>query len=734
MAKDKEPQSPDDERNDSDDMRPSADTADAGAVAGDAARDGRQADSATDPPAGKVTDSTDGTEHPWGNVFQHFHGNVYAAGGMFGISSATAPAPRITGRLDEAEISKIVRTYAKPTGYDDAAKALKEERLLILTGQPGSGRRAGAVTMLDGARSPGKPLVGLSPATTLEQLAERAFEDGYGYLICDMFEENLVADLADYHWRSLLSNIRRSKAHLVVTTSVDSSLAKSTAVKHAFWQRPPAAEALQAHLGAAHVDRGVLKQVSEALGPNYPMADIETIARKIAATNDGGDVLAELQDADRLAVAKWLDDVDAQIPAVLEVAALAFVVGVSERVFEAELRHLKPLIPRFATGIDTETDKTQAEIDLKFSQLRKIRNEHPLLTVRQAPVAGGSGALAVRQVDFRAPIYRQHLLSELWNRLDTEFWDTMRIWLHRIVLEGDFDLINSLAIGLALLGLVAPDEVIDSYLNPWTDDDAIWSELTAAVYVVWQMGMHNELASLALQIAIHWAGEGSRVERRAAAFAFSGELGARFPTEAVKRLTQLAQQGELLAKHAHALLFATLAEQGADAAIVLREMRRRMASETDRPSADLVSDAVVDLLSIRDTRSGRPSVALFLIANPLRAAEVAPLWARTLCLRPWRGNAIAALRDAIGAIEHGLSHPVDLVRALGAAIGTELPPDERIELRPELLSGVQDDDANIRKSASRSKPARSQVSASLLEVFLMACASPPPKKVRPIHD
>ncbi len=284
-----------------------------------------------------------------------------------------------------------------------------------------------------------------------------------------------------------------------------------------------------------------------------------------------------------------------------------------------------------------------------------------------------------------------------------------------------------------MLSLVAPDEVIDSYLNPWTDDDASWDELTAAVYVVWQMSLHDDLATLALQIAITWAGQGSPRQRTAAALCFCGILGARFPTEAVNRLTQLAHQGEPLAQEeGYALLFATLAEQGSEAAVVLTELRKRLRTETGRPAADRICTAVVDLLSIPDPYSGRPSVALFLIANSLRTAEVGALWARVLCLRPWRADAIKALRDVLGAIERGAANPEDLVRSLGSAIGRDLPPDERIALGTELRAAtVRDEagDASARTAAGPGKSGKRWMSESLVDTFVIACASPPPREM-----
>ena len=720
MADDSAPPSPDSGSQQPGGDRQANESADPPAGDAQGSQGGRkQPDPDASQGAGKASASAEGPAPSWGNVFQHFHGSVYANQGQFGIGTPTAHQPRTTGRLEETEIGKIVRSYAKPACYDEAATALEDERIIILEGQAGSGRRAGAIAMLAQARSLEEPLVGLSPAITVEQLAERSFDKGVGYLVSDMFDDELVPELRDFHWRNVCRTIRNSKAHLVVTIGADSRIARSAVIRHISWQRPKAADALRAHLGAAMIDDAVIDGVAEALGTSYPLAEIGAIARRISTADDIGEILADLQGVGRLAVAKWLDETEMQIPAVLEVAALAFVVGVSERIFEAELRELKARIAEFAPDTDTTSDKARAEIDLRFRQLRKHRTDHPLLTVRQLPVGRGSGSLAIRHVDFRVPTYRQHVINELWSQLDAEFWDAMRRWLHGIAADGHSDLINSVAIGLALLCLVAPDEVIDSYLNPWTDEDASWNEQTTALYVVWRISMLGQLAPLALQIAIHWAGQGSRTQRRAATYAFSGELGARFPIEAVKRLTQLADQGEALARQAHALLFATLAEQGTDAAVVLHEMRRRMSVETDRPSSDLVLDAVVDLLLIRDPRSGRPSIALFLIANPLRTADIAPLWARTLCMRPWRGRAITALRHAIGAIEHGRADPEGLVRSLGSAIGRELPQDERAILRPDLLAAVQDQNGS----------ARPQVSDSLLEIFLTACASPLPREV-----
>lgn len=684
---------------------------------------------------------------PWGDVFNEFRGNVYIEEATFGTDGGPAAgkgrgAGRVEGRIEGTEISRIVRAYAPPAGYDEALLALKDDRVIIVTGEAGSGRRAGAIAMLDQFRSPEKPLVGFSPAITVEKLAARSFDAGAGYLISDMFDEKLAPELADFHWRDVCRKVRKSKAHLVVTVGPGSIAARLDAVRSFSWQRPGPADALRAHVGVVMVADEVIDKVAEALGSRYQLTDIAEIARRITAADDVVEVLADLQETDRIAVSTWLDEVDAEIPAVLEVAALAFVVGVPERIFEAMLGELKLRIAELAPEVDTTDKDAQAEIDLRFRRLRKQRSDHRLLTVRQLPVGHGSGSLAIRHVDFRVPAYREHVVAELWNCLPGDFWAAMRRWLQDLAADNfpglirRIDLVNSAAVGLALLGLVAPDEVIDSYLGPWTTEDASLDEQTMAVYVVWQMSMLDQLAPLALQLAIVWAGQGSRARRRVATYAFSGALGVRFPIEAVRRLSQLADQGEPLAARAHAQLFATLAGQDADAVVVLREMRGRMKAKTSRPAAARVLNSIGELLSIRDYRSGRPAIALFLMANPRLAGEVGPLWARSLYLRPWRERAITALLHAIEAIERGREPPDDLIRSLGSAIGLELPEHERAPLRADILT--RDRDARHRDQAKRDQdedgPFRPRISEPLLEIFLRALLNPSPKELDSGHD
>jgi hypothetical protein len=168
-----------------------------------------------------------------------------------------------------------------------------------------------------------------------------------------------------------------------------------------------------------------------------------------------------------------------------------------------------------------------------------------------------------------------------------------------------------------------------------------------------------------------------------------------------------------------------------------------MADKTDRRSADLVLEMAVELMSVREFRSGRPAVAVFLKNNPERVADIGPLWARALYLRPWRDRAIKALVATVRAIARPAvgvkAKPQpdmdadDLARSLGAAIGKELLQPERVPLRNDVMRWVEEErrrekrDRKPRNDGSDSAP--SPDSDEVLEKLLNAIVNPSPREL-----
>jgi hypothetical protein len=710
---------------------------------------------------GVQSESKGDQQAAWTVFLQTFYGTD-ARNSVFGAGAPGAgtagPEPRSYGRMGPEEVAKVSGHYAEPPCFAEALAELKVERVVILLGPAWTGRRAGGTTLLDRVKPAEQPIVGLAPGTTVDQLAARTFDKGVGYLIADMIDADMSQENAEYHWGNACRAVREAEAYLVVTAAAGVRIARSTAARTFSWQRPAVADVLRKHLGSAVVKGSVIDETARALEHGATLGKVaETAHRMATATPEQmADVLAALADNDPREVADWLDKVDAAIPEVLEVAAVAFTAGLPERLIDAELREFKSQIAKFAPEVDPSKDEVKKEIDLRFRQVRKMRAEHPLLAVHDVRVAM-LASVPIRHLDFAKANYRSDLITELWQQLDTDFWDGIRWWINEIAEGGQLNLMSSAATGLALLAQRAPDEVIDCYLEPWTAEDASWNEQLMAILVIGQMSeFGGDMATLALQIVLHWATHGSRTQRRVATYAFSGGLGARFPVDATRKLAHLADQGEPLAGNGHAVLFMNLAGQGAYGALVLGELQRRMnRPQRDRPAADRVLDNVVFLLAIRDMRTGQPAIGEFLMANPDRVGAAAPLWARAFVLRPWRERAGAALLATLAAIERGQPSkagqrdPKPLVGRLGAAIGKALPPEERTGLRPDLVRANQKNKQRDRWPRPDDGPggedgqepagrpgtgppsgpagngsARPEVSPELLEVFLNACANP----------
>jgi hypothetical protein len=695
----------------------------------------------------------------WNVFLQTFYGTD-ARNSVFGTGAAAGggagPEPRSYGRMGEPEVIKVAKAYAKPPRFDEALAELLTDRVEILVGPSGTGRRAAAITLLHEAKAAGQPIVVLAPGTTVDQLAARTFDTGVGYLIADMIDADMSQENAEYHWDNVCRAVREAEAYLVVTTADGARIARSVTTRAFHWQRPAVAEVLRVHLGSAAVEDSVIEAVAHALEHGATLGKITETARQLATATPEQvtDLIAALAENAAQEVADWLDKVDAAIPDVLEVATVAFTAGLPERLVDEELGQFRSQIAKFAPEINPAKDKVRKEIDLRFRQVRKVRGEHPLLAVRDIPVAR-LASIPIRHLDFAKVDYRSCVIRELWRRLDADFWAGIRWWIHEIADSGGLDLMSTAATGLALLAQRAPDEVIDWYLDPWTAEEASWNEQLMAILVIGEMSALGDMATLALQIVVHWATQGSRHQRRVATYAFSGALGARFPVDATRRLTNLADQGEPLAGNGHAVLFMTLAGQGADGALVLSELQRRMNRRQDLPAGDRVLDNIVYLLAIRNLRTGQPAIAEFLMANPDRAGAAAPLWARTFVMRPWRERACNALLATLAAIDRnhrgddGQRDPKVLARRIGSAIGTAMPVVERTGLRPDLVTANEKSRRRDRRQrpdgrqtgeedqettgGPRTSPlsnstdggsARPEVSPGLLEVFLNACANP----------
>lgn len=607
------------------------------------------------------------------DVLNMFHKGVHAPGGLFGSVDSGGRGRRFgpdTGKIDSQDLRHALDHYVVPPCQALAEKWLVDDHVVILGGLRGSGKRAAALSMLRG-RTAG-PLIALSPVVTPDELATRAYERDHGYLVADQVDTAKEAD-TDFKWAAVRDAVREAGAYLVVTRTADAPEA-SGSVKHVFWEHLGAEVVLRAHLGE---DSETLRELVELLPADCPMSDLADVAARVKAGEPLREALRYLNVASAQSVREWFEQSSTRREG-LEIATLAFMTGLSEREFEARLALLEAQLDAFLPLPEQEPAEGGGEPVLEQSRARRLGPGSLMKTetvIREQT--------AVRVLVFKDPGYRACVLAELSKRLPTPFWDAIKAWIHQLVEEeAHFDI----ARGLALLAETDAVEVEQSYLAPWSRGELGDEGRDTAAVVLWLMCFDEATAPVALRIVRGWAMFGSREQRLTAALALSGELAARFPTEAVRRVWKLLEQGADADAEAYvqafAMLFATLVHETNNGAIVLGLLVRVLDDFEVRPpplrKRELVTKAILSVLNVRGGPHYQLGICEFIRKRPDRLDLVARVWAAVLRSRPHRRDAVHALLRCIDPLQP------EQTRRLGEALADAMPAAELVPLRESL--------------------------------------------------
>lgn len=638
------------------------------------------------------------------NVSQYFYGSVAAPHAHFGIGGSAPGGAgsrrRATGWLDAQEVDGLLASYVRPVCFPDAARMLEKDSVVVLVAQPGTGKRSGAVALLDavaesgtgGSGGPAEYVV-LSPDLDLRQLADRTFNAGVGYVLLDRMDEGR-AGTADFDWRRVRDQVRAQGAHLVVTTVHGAGETAPEAVHHALWRPPDLADALRLRLRKAGCGDDTVDRAVRGLPAGCRIGEVAAAAERICAGADPDDVWREYGDSASRPVRDWFAE-DRTLQEIAEVTTLAFVTGAGRRAFESYQELLEPRLQQEFPGPpppgrdgDDDTPAAGPRPDRRRPDRRRSLARNALVTTEEL----AAGAPVRTALVFPGPQYRSWVLEELWENHSTAYWDGVRDWLTALVgLIPEPALWMSVSSGLALLARPAFEEVSGCYLHPWASGAEGPEAQYVAVLVLWWMSQDDTLDATALTLARGWAQSTDPGLRRSAALAFSGPLGVRFPTDAVKRLWTLTGKDAETSLHARialANLVVALVESGEDAGVVLDLLVYRLGLQRRKDGTDRTKGvtyrAALEVLSVRVARTRYPVVAVLTAEQPGFRPKLAQLWAAVVCNRPLRGDALRSLRAAVYALPKVDENPLEVARKFGASVGAALPPVER-ELLYEAL-------------------------------------------------
>ncbi|MEU7741149.1 hypothetical protein [Nonomuraea sp. NPDC049158] len=642
----------------------------------------------------ELADQAEATDESFAQVSQvqtvinHIHGNI--GGASFGISGSHPKSRRTSGPVSPYEMAEARTCYVRHASYEAAAEQLGSCNMVALIGKAGTGRRTAALNLLhDFVGGRREVVVELSPGYTLEKLAAREYRKAHGYLLCDWPKDDVDGSIADFHVREIRRRVRDAGAYLVITGTA-TSLPEGDQIP---WLPPPARDVLLAHQVAPEVADEAAAQITT----DHAMTDVVTLARGLASGAPLADALGKLESAGRRDVVAWFDGARTR-GELFEMAAMAFTAGLPESGFESLLARLESI-----AGMGVE--KADA-----------ISADDPMPSRRLLRVAEGSlfSLSPGRRLEFKVGGHRTHVMRELYQRHGMRLWDPVTEWLHECAALRDPSAQAEIARGVAILASVADYSYVEStFLTPWARGRGVMrSQATAAMAVSW-LCLDETTRPEVLRTVSLWTRASAARPKFTATLAWSGELGIRFPLEAARLLWLQIRDSEKPVRHAEialARLFAALTEATGNALPMLDWLARQISNDRRIGRAvDPLIRAILSVLSARADGVGIPTVTAHLRSRPESAAPLAKLWSAVLVKRPHRRAALAALYDAVCALDERDDDDRDRVRALFAALVAALPEKERPLLAHDLR----------RYAISRNTDEnRLEILLSLLRIFL----------------
>ncbi|MEV0704927.1 hypothetical protein AB0I53_44395 [Saccharopolyspora sp. NPDC050389] len=603
-------------------------------------------------------------------VINKFYGNVDAGSTQFGVSLGVTHR-RATGPVDEAQVRQAHEHFVASPRHSDAARILVQENLVLLAGPENTGRTTSAIVLLHLALDdPHAPLVSLSPAMSLAQLVEYPhFKRNRGYLVRDWVDDAQPDAVQQFEVAQLSNRLQKHGAYLVlVTESARIQRLTTSAVK---WE-PPAPEAMFDEYAPPQPDTRARAHAVELNSP----AEVVAFARNLSYGLETA--LVRLDGSTAKQVTEWFDSKPERLKT-LEAAALAFAHGLPDRTFEAVFERLLRIAGPVPIDVPGESAIRQSRAD---------RSDHPLISTT-LDVPGPDGLAGERRLVFRSVEHRARVIAELVERYGFELWDPIRTWLHELVSEPPLSELHfQMALGISLLSRNSPREAEQDYLFRWADGTSV-TRLTAAHVLTW-MCIDDSLAPQALRIALSWATNAGTRRAMTAATALGGEIGARYPSDAMRVLWFLAARSQRIgdiARVSLGLLFSAAVENAADASWVLNLLRslarQSIGNGNEFRRIQLSKRALLSVLSGNCGSSEEAITAHVLRRQPASMHALGEIWGWVLCSGSHRGRAIEALRHALQALAaHDGTLPI--IAELGNAIRTRMPAPQLELLHRDL--------------------------------------------------
>ncbi|WP_251092471.1 hypothetical protein [Streptomyces sp. Caat 7-52] len=600
-----------------------------------------------------------------------FNADVSFGGGLHTGGARTA-GPRPGGvsvlAMDATDIADHTELFVAPEGYGEALDALCEQRVLVLTAAPGSGREAVAVNLLGEALAMDGGGAGchrlLTPATVLEAGWEPPVKNsGYLALLDDgpAADRDFTSAFLGGHahgtarWAAVVAALRAAGCFLILAGGHDLDVLAAgpggdQVARHALVPADPLAIVERRVLGHggsadAYADLHALLErtgAATALREQPAARNAARLASVIRADGDVTAAVAQLRDPSEQ-VRAWFNRYRAP-----EAVAFALAAAVLE---ECGYLTVADAAANLRAAL---VEPEAAPPDLRFGD--RLGHEQQWIRL-DLPKEGGFTPPRVR---FRNALLGQVILGYAWNLLDGRRGAVLD-WLRGLLSHRDLQVRARAAVAAGVLALTDPHYAVHRFLTTWAGSTS-WPLRQAAATALGVAGSRPETAEAVWELLHQWArGDASAYQRRlagTAANAVGGLLGRTAPDRAVAVLrSALDREDDWGTLPSVAWGGVHLIHQGRTEA-VLRAYLDWSEPQDLSPMVVKSLSAFVFAVSrpyeepVIDTAGDRghgrvPGVPVLLCELPRHREPLAELWARALARRPVQDSALEALHSWI---------------------------------------------------------------------------------------
>jgi hypothetical protein len=586
-------------------------------------------------------------------------------------------ATHTSGDIPAADLDHLAQVFS---GYEELVHPLldrlRDERVLVLSGAPFTGRHSAALMLLHALDA--VPVRALDPKTRPTALKDEMTGDSLGYLISDLVTGR-DTPLRDIDVWSVRDKLKQKNAYLVITVDLHAVL---HGVRPVTWRPPSPQSVLRSHLHDLVRDpqreRELLNLVParEFLGrEDYQLREAAAFARALASHADGETSQEELADASRAMLRKqvqeWFSD-DETSPSLRNKAFLISLAAFDEVAYALTAELSDDLFAQFQK---TQDAGSSPRVDIFGTSITKR-----LLLARATEYVKEEhtewGPVTQRMARFQEPMTAGVVLREVWTGHPSARPALLR-WLRRLADDGRPLVRTRAALTAAVLADADLPSAMALLIEGWAKSKRYRTCLVAAnaLAIAHAIGAPNIPGILR-----SWC-NGSPPEQRLRWTAIRGYalVGAKMPTDALEALADAArvadeeQETEHIAESAALLLTdQSLSVRGQ----VLRDLIELLHDEP--PVRRLALRAFV--LACRHTED-RLLLRWYAEAAAQGDTEDAEnltfLWRTVLNDLQFTSDALGALRDWV--------HVADDDRQAEQALATLLPalavtPDDRERL------------------------------------------------------